>query len=132
MNITRQEIIKILPFDEELKQKLLTEWDTFSEDQHLNIEDIIWDTYADLYQARYDMNTEIALEELSQGMESVDSKFAQRIRDKTDDEFEQLFEHGIPATDLLETREKLQDLMQNVVTTDNATPPEENNNASSN
>jgi hypothetical protein len=121
MNITTQDIIKILTIDDEFKKKLLTEWDTFSEDQQLNLTEIIWDTYADLYQLRYEINAEIALQELSEGKESVDSKFAHRIREKTDDEFEQVFQQGLPVSSLVETREKLQDLIQTVVP--NATTP---------
>lgn len=132
MKVTTQDIIKILTFEDEFKKKLLSEWDTYSEDQRLNLEEIIWDTYADLYQIRFDLNTEQALLELSEGEESVDSKFAQRIKEKTDDEFEQLFQHKIPAVELVETREKLQDLMKNVIADANTTTSEDNKDMSSN
>jgi hypothetical protein len=132
MKVTTQDIIKILSLEDELKKKLLSEWNKFSEDQRINLEEIIWDTYADLYQMRFDLNTQLAFHELSDGEGSLDTKFAQRIREKTDDEFEQLFQNGLPVANLVETRGKLQDLLKDVVTNDNTITTDATKDESSN
>lgn len=132
MKIVTKDIIRILTFNDELKTQLLSEWDTYSEDKRLNLEEIIWDTYADLYQMRYDMNTDIAIQELSEGEQPLDTKFAERIRQQTDDEFEQLFQQGIPVANLVEARDKLQDLIKNAVTDETAKTSEDTNDTASN
>ncbi len=118
MKATTTDVINIIPFEPAFKEKLLSQWETLSEDQRFELEQIIWDTYADLYQTRYDTNTQLAFQEASKGNESLDSEFGQRVREKTDKEFEDMFEKQVPAADLADAREKLQDLIEGAVNID--------------
>jgi len=114
MKVTTQDIIKMLPFEAEFKHKMLSEWDSYSDDQRFNLEGIIWDTYADLYQNRLETNTELAIRDLSKGEEKLDEEFGKRVREKTDKEFDEMFKQNVPEVTLVETRDKLQEIMESV------------------
>lgn len=111
MKITTKDLIQLLPFEEAFKASLLADFDNLSADQRANIADIVWDTYAAVYQIRLDKNTREALVLAETGQKQLDSEFYKKIREKTNSEMQSQLSQVETTVDLSEAREELQKIM---------------------
>jgi len=112
--LTTKGLIDILPFEEEFKTDLKNKWDSLSMDQRNFISQLLWDTYADIYEARYDTNVEVALEQIAEGEEtgfSLDKTFGKKIREKTQEELRKQATTAVSTATLSDTRKALESIM---------------------
>jgi hypothetical protein len=106
-----KDLIKILPFGQEFKNKLLGEYDTFGPDLKYTIDDALWDAYDALYKLRLDENMRLALERAKEGKETLDEGLYKRVREQTERELQTQEATMSTHIDLDETRKKLQELL---------------------
>lgn len=111
--VTTEDIIKMLPFEEDFKNDLLANWDTLSEDQQYDITEIVWDLYSAMYEIQYETNMRVAMLRVQEGTEHFDEEFNKRIEEQTEKDMEEQFNKTVPAANLAETREALQDILNN-------------------
>ena len=109
--MTTQDIIQILPFEEEFKTKLLADFDTLTPDQKFTIEQYIWDTYNAIYKIRLEANVEEALAKVADKQETIDKDFYKRIEDRTKLEMDKQQATVETKVDLSSTREELQKIL---------------------
>src|SRR5207302_2359918 len=89
METTTQNIIKMLPFDEDFKIQLLENFDIFTQDQKHEIENIVWNLYMKLHDLKLQENTLLAMERVKNNEEKIDEDFYTRIKEKTEKDMEQ-------------------------------------------
>lgn len=111
MTLTTKDIIKMLPFEEAFKAKLLEDFDTLSPDQKYQIEELIWDAYAVIYQLRFEKNFREALLRVEEKKEEIDEEFSKRIREQTNKDLQNTQTQQSSAIDLSETRAALQEII---------------------
>ena len=75
MKLTAKDIIKILPFDDKLRNDLLSQFDTLDGDDKLSMVRKLWDGYNILYQLQLKENTQLALLEVAEGKQTFDKDF---------------------------------------------------------
>lgn len=109
--ITTKDIIKALPLEDDVKNMLLENFDTFDYGKKFVLEEMIWEYYDTLYNMRLQANVQAALEELK-GKEKKDEKFMLKIRQKTDKEMEQELEKSLAQTDISSIRSSLQKIAE--------------------
>jgi hypothetical protein len=102
-----KDIIKVLPFTEEFKKKLLERYDTLTDDQRFAIERIIWELYDAIYEARLDENMQLAHERAKHNEEKLDHDFYNRVRQQTEEQMKQEETTSKASVDLSHTREEL-------------------------
>ena len=112
MSITTKGLIDILPFEDEFRAKLHQQWDSLTPDQRNNIAQMLWNTYADIYQARFDTNVDISLLEIADGKKiPLNRNFAKYVGDQTVKEMRQQVNSAVTAATLTQTREALQHIL---------------------
>lgn len=111
--VTTEDIIKMLPFEEDFKNDLLSNWDKLSEDQQFNITQRLWDTYSAVYEAQYETNMQAALLRIEEGTDHMDESLGKRIQEQTDKDMEEQFNKSVPQANLAEAREELQEILNN-------------------
>jgi hypothetical protein len=112
MTLTTQDIIQLLPFSEDFKSSLLADFDSLNPDQKFNIEQLVWDAYDELYQIRLEENTQLAFLRVEKEEEEFDADFYKRINEKTDQDMRKQSVQQTTESDLSETREELEKILQ--------------------
>lgn len=111
MKLTSQNIIKILPLNQQLKQELLTGWDKLDLDQKFNLEQLIWDTYYALYQLRLQENLQLGMLRAKENKETLDQNFYKRIQVQTEKDLENEQLGDLTETELNDVRNKIQSIL---------------------
>ncbi len=109
--MTTKGIIKILPFKEDFKTKLLERYDTMPVAEKYVLIDILWDAYDCLCQIKLEKNLQLARIDLENNKGTIDPEFFRRVEEKTEQEMDQMTEETTSQVDLTSTREKLEELM---------------------
>jgi hypothetical protein len=120
MKITTKGLIDILPFEEAFKAQLHQQWDSMSTDQRNTIAQLLWDTYADIYEDRFDTNVDLALIEVANGLKTdmLNQQFGKKIKEQTEKEMREQVTQVTTVSNLAQARDELQRLL---------TKPQENN-----
>ena len=111
MALSTQDIIKILPFEEEFKTNLLTNWEKLSEDQRFTIEQMVWIAYGEVYRTVFEMNKDIAIAEVAEGNLKLDKDLHLKVREKTERDLRDRLTEVGSTVDLSTTRKALQDIL---------------------
>lgn len=78
MKVDFEKLIKIAPFDEPTREKILSQKDSLTPDQILRLEEVAWTMLASVYQAKIKKMTDEALYEMAQGKKTYNkSDFAE-------------------------------------------------------
>ena len=112
MDLTTQDIIKILPFDEGFKSGLLERFDDMDPDMRYQVEKVLWDLYDAIYTLKIQEKVESALDPNSPDQVKLDGDFYKRIEEEVDQEIVSDSTKRIEAVDLQATRDQLQNLMK--------------------
>lgn len=112
MKITTQDIIKVLPFEEDFKKVLADFYGKADADRKFNLEQMLWDTYFTYFQIRLDENIELAMEKAKDGQEKLDGDFYKRVRMETQKQIENESIKKVTSSDLDSVRAKLQSFLQ--------------------
>lgn len=112
MQITTQQVIKSLPFEEGFKKELLEKYPTLPEGVKYDVTELLWDLYYSMYEMKYEANTEKAFLKAESNEEKLDKDFYNRIREKTEKEVEQDVVSSSSSADLTSTRAKIEDLIR--------------------
>jgi hypothetical protein len=122
MAMTTQTIIEILPLEKEFKDKVLSEWDQLTDDQRFNMEQLLWDAYAELYDIKYDENEQTAFLRVQDNEDNFDKDFYKRIREKTNEDMSHMTSQHATSEDLSNTREQLSKILDQAPTQDEKQP----------
>lgn len=114
MKITTKGIIKILPFDEEYKTKLLNDFDSFDSDRKFNIEQALWDAYDNFFEIKLKENTALALLNVQKGLEEVDENFNKRIVEKTEKDMQEEAQKNVEQKDLDAARKAMEMIVREI------------------
>ena len=111
MVITTQDIIKMLSFDPEFKSQLLAQWDQLNPDQKYTVEGMLWDAYETVYELKLKANLDVAMLDVADKQEDLDTDFYKRIQEKTKLEMQKESNEKVSSTDLSETRKELEKIL---------------------
>ncbi|MBI3955165.1 hypothetical protein HY338_01870, partial [Candidatus Gottesmanbacteria bacterium] len=81
-------IIRILPLDKKIQEKLLEGFDKLSPDKKFSLEEIVWDTYEAIYKLKLQENIGLALLRAKSSQEKLDEDFYKRAKQQTEKEME--------------------------------------------
>ncbi len=112
-DFSTKNLIRLLPIAEDFKKLLLEQIDIISSDKKSELDELIWDAYYALYKLRLDRNIQKALDDESENGEKIDQDFYIRIKNKTEAEMQQLKPADLDQEELKETRQKLEEVLQN-------------------
>lgn len=111
MQLTTENIIKFLPFEEAFKNELLSRLDTLPLERKAALERLLWDSYYAIYELKLQENLQIALEESRNGKGNLDKEFYKRVVEKTNKKMEQEATQLTTQVDLAQTREELKEII---------------------
>lgn len=114
MQITTKDIIKILPFEDQLKTSLLDNFDNLNPDQKLAIEQLLWQTYESLFKLKLEENTQMALLRAKEGREKLDKEFYKRVREQTEKEMQSETIQTTQDVDLSEARKAMEVIIKEI------------------
>lgn len=109
---TTLDVIKFLPFDENLKKDLIESYEGLDPEKKYNIGMMMWAAYNALFELKLERNLEIAFEEAMNNQEKLNAEFYDRVRDLTQNEMDQVTTEEIQALDLDITRQKLAEMIK--------------------
>lgn len=112
--ITTKDIIKILPFDEQFKQELLSGFDNLDPDKKFNLEQKLWDTYDAFYELQLKKNMQLALMRARENQEKLDKDFYKRIREQTDKEMQSETVQSVEQVDLSTARKAMELIVKEI------------------
>lgn len=106
--MTTKAIIKLLPFDKEFQDFLLTNYDGFSPDQRFVIEQMLWDGYCAIYKIKLEENMGRALIKARMNQEKLNGEFYRKIHDQTIKEIQTKYHSEKTVNELEQVRSRLQ------------------------
>src|SRR4051812_34996158 len=112
MKLTTTKIIELLPFDQGFRKELLESLPTLPIDTRLDIVDLLWDEYADFYEALLEVNIKIAIGNVANGSDTFDKEFYKRIKEKTEKDIQNQATQEEATTDLSNARTELEKLLK--------------------
>ncbi|HUD44746.1 MAG TPA: hypothetical protein VMR41_04345 [Patescibacteria group bacterium] len=110
-DLSTENLIKMLPLGDEVKTQLLEKFDTFSEEQKVDIDEALWDGYYELYQLRLQENIQFALNSENNVESKLNSDFYSEMVKKTEEQMQQEERKDVERFDLSTTRGKLEEAM---------------------
>lgn len=111
MKLTTKIIIQVLPFDQSFKDDLLQRFDSLSDNQQLDITNLVWSTYYALYQLKLEENLDLALEGALDGNVKFDKDLYKRVSEETQRQMTEEVNETADSEALSETRQKLQEIL---------------------
>lgn len=108
MKITTKDIIKALPMEANIKATLLTEFNAMPLDNQIEVEQLLWQTYNALYQAKLQENIQLALLDAQEDKEKLDKEFYRRVREKTNRYMQEELANSSQDVDLAAARKAME------------------------
>jgi len=112
--MTTKDIIKILPFEEQFKNNLLSQFDGLSIDQKFSLEQILWETYIAFYNLKLDENIQLALLRAKDNQEPLNSNFYKKVQEQTDEQIQQEATKNIETKDLEAARIAMEKIVKEI------------------
>ncbi len=112
--MTTQNIIKILPFPDQFKSKLLAEFNSLNPDQKFDTEQILWRGYRTLYRIKLAYNLQQAFYKASNNQEKLDKDFYKRVQEATEKEMLSESTQIIQETDLAAARKAMELIVKEI------------------
>jgi hypothetical protein len=107
-------IIKSLPIAEEIKTKIINQYDSFTVSQKTAIDQLAWTTYDALYEERLKENLQIQYDNVKAGLGIVGEDFYKKALKKTDQEMTEDFEESVSKHDLSEARKAMEVIVREI------------------
>ncbi|HRN70687.1 MAG TPA: hypothetical protein PLS49_05905 [Candidatus Woesebacteria bacterium] len=85
---TIQEIIKIIPIDKELRDELISMYDTYSEEKKLAMTQIVWNAFGQVEDALKSYWTERVMLEVSEGKRQIETNLEDEVFKEVQKELE--------------------------------------------
>lgn len=114
MNLTTKDIIKLLPFTKDLKDRLLADFDSLDANRKFMVEDAVWNTYCTIYKLKLQKNLNLALIRASNNQEKLDANFYQRVEAATEEEMKQENMSAIQDADLSAARKAMETIVKEI------------------
>lgn len=109
---TTKDIIMLLPFEQQMKESLLRDFDQLTPDQKFAVERLVWGMYDALYEIKLDENMQLAFARAEKNQEKLDHEFYQRVREQTEWDLQKAFSVTETKTALEVTRQAIQDIQK--------------------
>lgn len=110
--MTTKDIIKILPFEEQFKNNLLSQFDGLSIDQKFSLEQILWETYVTFYNLKLEENMQLALLRARDNKEPLNSDFYKKVQDQTDEQMQRETLKSVEAKDIEAARAAMEKIVK--------------------
>ena len=112
MQITTENILKMVAINSVNAQKLIAGYQRLDADRKFIVEGAIWDLYDELFQGRVEINVQKAFEDVKNRKRKLSNNFYREIKEETEKELENEFLSKSTSADLAAVREKLENVMQ--------------------
>ncbi|MEX1052758.1 MAG: hypothetical protein WEC80_02825 [Patescibacteria group bacterium] len=113
MNITTENIIKLLAKNEDSARNLLEKFNNLSPDERFVVENNIWNLYDFMYQQKLDINMQKTLNDTGKGSKELSKNFYKQIEEETQKEIEREFYSNTQSADLAGVRDKISKIIGN-------------------
>lgn len=110
--LTTQEIIQSLPFNQLFKKTLIAEFPKMESGRKFIVEQLLWDTYEALFQIKIDEKTDLAFEKAKRNEIELDENFYKTIRAEAEKEMKEGVFQRTTDQDLEAIRTKLQSFIK--------------------
>lgn len=121
--MTVKQLLKILPFETQTRNNLLTRFDSLTSDQKLEISEVCWLMYFELIDAEIKYELEKALVEVKENKRSLDKNLYRQIEDQVYMKFMRNLRDEQEEEKINELREKIQSMMNEKMKRPISTPP---------
>ena len=109
--MTTKEIIQLLSLDPELKARLLDTYDTLSEEEKCDVQQLVWGTYTAEYNMKLEAKIEEKMQQVADGKAHLDKDFYKRIEEEVKLEMKSVQSEQEAHGELASTREELEKLL---------------------
>jgi beta-glucosidase/6-phospho-beta-glucosidase/beta-galactosidase len=107
MQLTTLNIIKILPIEEQNKQELLANFDTYSREKKFLIEQIVWGVYDALFKSTLEEKLELGRLEAEKNNRELGPDFYDKMRKEAEEEIMSQSVSAVEKVDLDVARQQL-------------------------
>lgn len=111
------DIIRSLPIKDDIKSKIVNNFDNFTPSQRSALERVAWLTYDALYENRLNENISRQYDDVKAGSEDLGGDFYKRALQKTDKEMTVDFKESISKHDLAEARKAMEFIVKEMQAT---------------
>lgn len=112
--MTVQDIIKVLPMDNDLRMKILDNFDSMKPSKKFMITKAAWKTYMMIYEEKLDQNLELQFYEVSEGKGKLGKDFYARALKKTEHQMTKDLSKSIEAIDLAVARKTMEFIVREI------------------
>lgn len=116
MNLTTENIIKMLSKNESATKILLERFNSLNDDERFEVSNKIWDLYDLMYEGRLQVNVQKALNEVAANKKELSSDFYKKVKEETDKEVEKEFFADTTSADINSVRDKISKIIGNPAT----------------
>lgn len=106
-----KDAIKLLPLDEGMKGEILEKFDQMSPEKQLAISRMAWNYYYTVYGQSLEKNLDDQFQQVLKGEEHFGKDYYAKAVKKTDGELTKVAADASTKTDLVDTREELQEIL---------------------
>ena len=103
-----RDLIQILPFEKELRERLFNRYDSLSVGERYELESALWDAYDGLYQLKLEENYQLELIKVQQGTEALNKELFKKAQAKTEKDMQTDYHAKMANSDLEAVRAKLE------------------------
>lgn len=114
MQITTKNIIKILPVEANVKERLAKEFDSLPLEKKYAIKELLWGFFYSWYGLKLEENTQLALLGAKNGKIKLDQNFYKKVKEKTDREIEEGAIETVEKVDLEEARRAMEFIVKEI------------------
>lgn len=108
---TTKDVIKVLPFDEDFKLRLLSAYDHIRPEPKSLLIDLLWDAYDAMYEIKLEENMDEELRQAFEGKTALDQNLYSKARDKTEKDMDEEATGQAEKIDLSTTRASLEKIL---------------------
>lgn len=114
MQITTKNIIKMLPIEANVKEKLSKDFDDMPLEKKYAIKELLWGFFYSWYGIKLEENTQLALLDAKNGKMKLDHNFYNKVKEKTDREIEEGALETVEKVDLEEARRAMEFIVKEI------------------
>lgn len=107
MNLTTENIIKMLSKNESTSKILIEKFNTLNDDERFEVSNKIWNLYDLMYEGRLQVNVQKALNEVAANKKELSPDFYKKVKEQTDKEIEKEFFVDTTNADIDSVRDKI-------------------------
>ncbi len=111
MKLTTLDVVKTLPFDVELKQNVISSWDSLHPDTQHELERVIWNAYYELKEVSLQNDLETTLDGVIDGKNELSAHLYDDLNEGKEKQAVEKEHEQVDTTDLQAIRNKIEELM---------------------